>query len=185
MIERAVSGGLPFAWFTADEAYGDNGPLRAWLEDSKIAYVVAVACDHRVPPGAGRVIRADMLAAKVPGRGWQRMSCWPGSKGERLYDWALAGAGPGHYLLIRRSLTSGELAYYRRWSQVGVTLADLARVAGARWAGLTVNEIRRMHAILCRPAHPPEHHLRWSHWRRRHQARARNCHHQRRRDRDH
>ena len=49
--------------------------------------------------------------------------------------------------------------------------------------GLTVNEIRRMHAILRRPAHPPERHLRWSAWRRRHQARARHCHYQRRRER--
>ena len=28
MIERAVTAGVPFAWTTADEAYGDNGPLR-------------------------------------------------------------------------------------------------------------------------------------------------------------
>ncbi len=31
MIERAIAGGLPFGWFTADEVYGDNGPLRDWL----------------------------------------------------------------------------------------------------------------------------------------------------------
>ena len=30
-MERAIAAGLPFAWFTADEAYGDNGPLREWL----------------------------------------------------------------------------------------------------------------------------------------------------------
>jgi len=34
--------------------------------------------------------------------------------------------------------------------------------------GLTVKEIRRMHARLCRPEHPPDHHLRWPLWRRRH-----------------
>ena len=32
MIERAVSARVPFAWVAADEAYGDNGPLRTWLE---------------------------------------------------------------------------------------------------------------------------------------------------------
>lgn len=48
---------------------------------------------------------------------------------------------------------------------------------------LTMNEIRRLHAILRCPAHPPEHHLRWSAWRRRHQGRTRHCHYQRRRAR--
>jgi len=134
MIERAIKSGLPFAWFTADEAYGDNGPLRDWLEENKVPYVVAVSCDHRVAAGAGRTIRAGALAAKVPARGWQRLSCGPGSKGERWCDWALAGAGPAHYLLIRRSISSGELAYYRCWPAAGATLADLARAAGARWA---------------------------------------------------
>ena len=134
MIERAAAAGIPFAWFTADEAYGDNGPLREWLEASGIAYVVAVSCDHRVPAGTARVIRADRLAAKIPPAGWQRVSCGPGSKGDRFYDWALADAGPGCYLLIRRSLASGELAFYRCWAPRGVTLAELVKVAGARWA---------------------------------------------------
>jgi SRSO17 transposase len=180
MIGRAVSLGLPFAWFTADEAYGDNGRLREWLAENTISYVVAVSCDHRVPAGAGKTIRADHLAAKVPGRGWQRLSCGPGSKGERLYDWALAPAGQGRTLLIRRSSAGGEHAYYLCWSPRNTTLSELVKVAGARWAV----EIRRMHATLCRPAHPPEHHLHWSRWRRRrHQAIARQCHYQRRRQR--
>jgi SRSO17 transposase len=134
MIERAIRLGLPFAWFTADEAYGDNGELREWLEDSKISYVVAVSRDHLVPAGAGKTIRADHLAAKVPGRGWQRLSCGPGSKGERLYDWAISPAGPGRHLLIRRSISSGEHAYYMCWSPRAATLAELVKVAGARWA---------------------------------------------------
>lgn len=134
MIKRVLAAGLPFGWFTADEAYGDNGPLREWLEATGIAYVVAVSCDHRVPIGAGKTIRADRLAAKVPARGWQRVSCGPGSKGDRLYDWALAEAGPAHYLLLRRSLAYGELAFYRCWAPKGATLAELVTVAGSRWA---------------------------------------------------
>ena len=134
MISRVRELGLPFSWFTADEAYGDNGKLRGWLEESKIAYVVAVSCDTLVPAGAGRTIRADALAAKVPGRGWQAMSCGPGSKGERLYDWALSPAGHGRHLLIRRSLSSGELAFYLCWSPKTVSLAEFVRAAGARWA---------------------------------------------------
>jgi hypothetical protein len=80
------------------------------------------------------VIRADKLAAKIPAAAWQRVSCGPGSKGDRVYDWALADAGPGHDLLIRRSVRSGELAFYRCWAPSRTTLADLVRVAGARWA---------------------------------------------------
>jgi SRSO17 transposase len=134
MIGRAVSLGLPFSWFTADEAYGDNGKLREWLEENAISYVVAVSCDYRVPAGAGKTIRADRLAAKVPGRGWQRLSSGAGSKGERLYDWAVAPAGQGRNLLIRRSPASGEHAYYLCWSPGSATLSELVRVAGARWA---------------------------------------------------
>jgi SRSO17 transposase len=129
MVERAIRAGLPFSWFTADEAYGDNGPLRAWLQKNKVGYAVAVACDHRVPAGAGRTIRADELARRVPSCGWQRLSCGPGSKGERLYDWAIAPAGPRAHLLIRRSVSTGELAYYRCWSARAVTMAELVAVA--------------------------------------------------------
>jgi SRSO17 transposase len=64
MIERVTGLGLPFSWFTADEVYGDNGPLRRWLEQNTVAYLVAVLCDHRVAIGAGRVIRADQLARR-------------------------------------------------------------------------------------------------------------------------
>ena len=48
MIERAVAAGVPFAWFTADEAYGQNPGLRAWLEEQDIAYVMATRCDDEV-----------------------------------------------------------------------------------------------------------------------------------------
>jgi SRSO17 transposase len=37
MIERAVAAGVPFGWVAADEAYGENGPLRAYLEERGIA----------------------------------------------------------------------------------------------------------------------------------------------------
>jgi SRSO17 transposase len=40
----------------------------------------------------------------------------------------------GRQLLIRRSITSGELAYYLCWSPWTATLAEPVRVAGARWA---------------------------------------------------
>jgi SRSO17 transposase len=139
MLERAVAAGVPFAWFTADEAYGQNPGLRDWLEENQISYVMAVPVSEPCATGAGR-FRADELAARVPGHGWQALSCGDGSKGPRLYDWALIGlAGAGRHLLVRRSLTPNakgelELAFFLCSAPAGATLAELAAVAGARWA---------------------------------------------------
>jgi SRSO17 transposase len=44
MIARAVAAGVPFAWFTADETYGQAKWLQAWLEDRDIFYVMAIRC---------------------------------------------------------------------------------------------------------------------------------------------
>jgi SRSO17 transposase len=138
MIERARDAGIPFSWVTADEAYGSNPKLREWLEEQGIPYVMAVSCDAVIPAAAGKK-RADELAALVPDRGWQRLSCADGSKGPRLYDWALIGTkSPDHHLLVRRPLVPNEkgdleLAFFRCWSSRPVILSELAAVAGARW----------------------------------------------------
>jgi SRSO17 transposase len=139
MIERAVKTGVPFAWVAGDEVYGGNPKLREWLEGQEIPYVLAVACSEMIATAAGAK-RADRLAALVPTAGWQRLSCADGSKGPRLYDWALIDtASPGHWLLARRSLHPGEkgqleLAFFRCLSPRPVMLPELVAVAGARWA---------------------------------------------------
>jgi SRSO17 transposase len=139
MIARAAEAGVRFAWVAGDEVYGGNPGLRGWLEEEGTGYVMAVACSEMITAPAGR-FRADGLAALVPPSGWQRLSCADGSKGPRLYDWALIGtAEPGRQLLVRRSLAPGEkggleLAYFLCWSPRRVTLAELVAVAGARWA---------------------------------------------------
>jgi len=40
----------------------------------------------------------------------------------------------GHWLLARRALGDGELAYYVCYGLAETSLAELVRVAGARWA---------------------------------------------------
>jgi SRSO17 transposase len=42
MVSRALEAGLPLAWFTADEAYGQAKWLQAWLEERGVSYVMAV-----------------------------------------------------------------------------------------------------------------------------------------------
>jgi SRSO17 transposase len=139
IIQRAAAAGVPFRWFAADEVYGQNPGLRDWLEEQKIRYVPAVPCSQPVTTAAGK-LRAGQLAAAVPAEGWQVLSCGDGSKGPRLYDWALiATTSPDHQLLVRKSLTPGEkgqleLAFFLCCAPPGVTLAELAAVAGARWA---------------------------------------------------
>jgi SRSO17 transposase len=137
MIERAVTAQIMFAWVTGDEVYGDNGPLRAWLEQQHLAYVLAVACDHQIPAGAGRTVRADQLAARLPRGAWQQLSAGQGAKGHRWYEWAWAvvtDSTPGWcHLLIRRNRRTGELAFYRAYCPRPVSLATLVRVAGRRW----------------------------------------------------
>jgi len=144
MIGRAIEAGVPFSWVAGDEVYGGNPGLREWLETEKISYVLAVACDEMIAVPAG-LRRADALAALVPAAGWQRLSCADGSKGPRLYDWALIGtASADHWLLVRRSLHPGEkgeleLAFFLCYAPRGATLAEL--VAVARISRLTTGHV--------------------------------------------
>jgi SRSO17 transposase len=146
MLGRALDAGVPAAWVTADEAYGKDGKFRAFLEQRRIGYVVAVAANQPVRGDAG-TSRADVLAAHAPGQAWKRRSCGNGAKGPRVYDWAAAtlpadGTEPpgwSRYLLVRRSLTPDakgelELAYYLCCAPAGTADEELIRVAGSRWA---------------------------------------------------
>jgi SRSO17 transposase len=136
MLERLLAerGRQAVPWFTADEAYGDNPGLRAWLDQQDINFVMAVSCDARFSTPTGPR-RADELAGAAPKKGWQRLSCGDGSKGQRLYDWLLLDPGADdHLLLVRRSISKpSELAYYICHFSRPVPVAELVRVAGSRW----------------------------------------------------
>jgi SRSO17 transposase len=139
MIGRAVEAGVPFGWVAADEVYGQNTPLRHWLEEHHVSYVLAVPKSFTAATTAGKM-RADDLTAAVPAAGWQQLSCGQGAKGPRYYDWALiATTSPAHHLLVRRSLTPDgkgerELAFFTCHGPAGTTMAELVKVAGTRWA---------------------------------------------------
>jgi SRSO17 transposase len=136
MIGRALDAGTPARWVAADEVYGNDPALCELLRGRGVGHVLAVASNHRVDAGFGRR-EARSLAAALPAHAWQIRSAGQGSKGLRWYEWALIGIdepGPGeHRLLIRRSVSIGELAFYRCWTPEPVPLAALVRVAGTRW----------------------------------------------------
>jgi SRSO17 transposase len=144
MLERTFAAGVPAAWVTGDEVYGNDGQLRGWLEDQERAYVLAVSRAQRLwlvdTTGAVVPVWADDLVAALPARAWVRRSAGDGSKGPRLYDWACVhlplacAVGWSKWLLARRSLSDPtDLAYYRVFGPADTALPELVRVAGTRW----------------------------------------------------
>jgi SRSO17 transposase len=79
MIGAALGAGVPAAWVTGDEVYGADPGLREDLEERGIGYVLAVARDHHVVTGAGK-LRADAIAGRLPRASWQQLSAGPGAK---------------------------------------------------------------------------------------------------------
>jgi len=139
MIARAIAAGVPFAWFTADETYGQAKWLQAWLEEKDVWYVMAIRCSDTLTTPEGEQ-RADDLIAAAPPRAWQKISAGAGAHGPREYHWARIPAragrkhGRGHWLLARRSLSDpGEIAYYACYGPRRSSTADLAWAAGSRW----------------------------------------------------
>lgn len=141
MIGRAITAGVPFAWVTADEAYGQVKYLRVWLEDHDASYVLATKRNDLMLTVDGRgERRADELIADLPTRAWRRLSVGAGAHGPREYDWARIPIrvgwrpGRGHWLLARRSISDpAEIAYYVCYGPRRSALVDLAWIAGSRW----------------------------------------------------
>lgn len=145
MLERALDAGVPAAWVTADEVYGGSPALRQWLEGRGVWHVLTVKCTELLEVQAadgpaGVRTSAEQLAAAVPATQWIACSAGHGAKGRRLYDWTRvelatpATAGMARWLLVRRSRSDGELAFYACYGPATTPLVGLVRVAGARWA---------------------------------------------------
>jgi SRSO17 transposase len=134
MIRAARAVNVPFAWFTADEEFGQNPGLCDYLQTDHIPYVMAVPKNTRFIDTAGRTRQCDQLAGRLHRNAWQRRACGIGAKGFRVYDWALLdSADPDHQYLIRRSIDTGELAFYRCYNPAHSGFGELVHVAGARW----------------------------------------------------
>jgi SRSO17 transposase len=173
MIARAMAADVPFAWVAADSIYG-VGEIEMALRRAGKGYVLGVSGAHQFNSWIGKpevTGTAEEIAGELDEGAWQRLSAGAGAKGERWYDWAyceLADLEAGEYneslsglwtrgLLIRRSLTDRELAFFSTWCPAGTPVGTLVAVEGRRWAiedafetaktelGLAHNETRSWH----------------------------------------
>jgi SRSO17 transposase len=162
MLERAIAAGVPFAWMTADEAYGQNGELREWCHDQDVHYVMATRCNDRVETPEGHE-EVRELVRRVSALGWHRISAGAGAHGQREYDWCRIEIpcpieDRSRWVLARRALDDGEIAYYLCFGPKNTALKTLVGVAGTRWAveesfqtsknecGLDQYQVRKYHA---------------------------------------
>src|SRR4051794_25261674 len=142
MLTRALNAGVPAGWVAGDEVYGQHSGLRLALEERGLPYVLAVPVNQYTIAAADARIaqtRVDALSTALPEAAWTRLSAGAGAKGPRIYDWARVPIRPSsepdrYWLLVRRSLTDGELAHYLCFCPAKTSLADLVAVAGRRWA---------------------------------------------------
>lgn len=181
VLARLLDAGVPARWIAADEAYGQDYRFRRGIEQFGVGYVLAVPKSQQVR-AFGAMRRIDELIGLAPAQAWERVSCGEGAKGPRVYDW-VAGELPlvpdhdydgdpvGRWMLARRSVSGDrDTAYYLAYGPADTDVAELIRVAGARWAieecfqaaknetGLDQYEVRRYpgwyrHVTLAMLAH--------------------------------
>ena len=134
----AFADGLRFDFICGDEVYGNCTKLREFLEGRGQGYVLRVPSNFHVALASG----ISMTCAEAAGRllkdkrRWEVRSAGKGSKGDRWYAWAWAGtASPRHSLLVRRHVTTGELAFHYCFVPEGqqASKTRLIRSAGLRW----------------------------------------------------
>jgi SRSO17 transposase len=137
ILTDAFADGVRLDFVCGDEVYGACTELREYLEGRGQAYVLRVPCSFRLALPGGVALSCEQAAARLPGRrGWEIRSAGTGSKGQRWYAWAWLGtASPRHHLLIRRHLTTGELAFHFCYLPGGqpASPARPVRAAGLRW----------------------------------------------------
>ncbi len=103
-----------------------------------------MACDEPVgiqtSEGRKRMTVQEAEAHSFQVQNWQRISMSHGTKGPRLFDWAVMPMLHGweddghHFLLVRRCVDDpSEKTYYFVFAPVGTTLREMVKAIGARW----------------------------------------------------
>ena len=130
--------GISFDFACGDEVYGACTQLREFFEDNAQAYVLRVPSNFMLTLAAGTKLTCAGAVSKLlkHERRWEVRSAGKGSKGNRWYAWAWIGTSSArHHLLVRRHLTTGELAFHYCYVPEGqvLTKTRLIRAAGLRW----------------------------------------------------
>jgi SRSO17 transposase len=138
LLTETFADGIALDFVCGDEVYGSCTQLREYLQDQDQGYVLRVPSNFHLTLARGVKLSCRQAAAQLPasGRPWEVRSAGKGSKGARWYCWAwLATISPRHYLLIRRHLATGEMAFHYCYVPQGqpLSLSRLIRAAGLRW----------------------------------------------------
>jgi SRSO17 transposase len=144
MVERAVQAALPIAWVVADSVYGHSPDLRLFLENHHLPYALAVPSIEVVcvQTKAGCLLAdvASIQQQAVDPGDWQHLSASLGTKGERLFDWALlpvmhqGRVDDRHFLLFRRCLDdASQVTSYLVWTLPNTPLSTIVQAIGGRW----------------------------------------------------
>ena len=149
----ALADGVRFDFLCGDEVYGNCTELRQFLESRGQGYVLRVPSNFCRTLAGGVTLTCAEAARRLckDTSRWEVRSAGKGSKGERWYAWAWLGtASPRHSLLIRRHLSSGELAFHYCYAPEGQVLskARLVRAAGLRWPVEECFELSKDHLGL-------------------------------------
>jgi SRSO17 transposase len=138
LLAEVLADGIWLDFVCGDEVYGRCTGLREFCESWGQAYVLRVPSNFYLTLARGVKLTCADAASRflATPRRWEARSAGTGSKGQRWYRWAwIATASPRHHLLIRRHLTTGELAFHYCFVPEGkpVSLSRLIRAAGLRW----------------------------------------------------
>jgi SRSO17 transposase len=138
LIGEVLADGIRLDFACGDEVYGSCTRLREFLEARGQAYVLRVPSNFYLTVTRGvRLTCKDAATRRLAGDlRWEVRTAGKGSKGQRWYAWAWLGtASSRHYLLIRRHLTTGELAFHYCYVPASqpASLSRLVRAAGLRW----------------------------------------------------
>jgi SRSO17 transposase len=143
MVERTQQAGVPIAWVVADTVYGHSPDLRLFLEQQGFSYALAVPSIEVVAVQTTegcKLAEVASLQQLVDPRDWQPLSQSLGTKGQRLFEWAILpvlhqGRVDGrHFLVFRRCLDDpSQLSFYLVFAPPTTPLCLIVQAIGARW----------------------------------------------------